>query len=56
MSALEGLYEFETGLSPPVTYGPNRRIGALGASILAVDLEKKTLLPVSDWIVLNSWQ
>jgi ABC-type branched-subunit amino acid transport system substrate-binding protein len=27
IDALEGLYKFETGLSPPLTYGPNQRIG-----------------------------
>ncbi|HSR67235.1 MAG TPA: ABC transporter substrate-binding protein [Acidobacteriota bacterium] len=42
---LEGLYRFETGLTPPVTYNPNRRIGAKGAYVLLVDLEKKDFTP-----------
>lgn len=29
VNALEGLYEFRTGLAPPISFGPNRRIGAL---------------------------
>ena len=29
--SLEGLYRFNTGLMPPITYTLNRRIGALGA-------------------------
>jgi ABC-type branched-subunit amino acid transport system substrate-binding protein len=50
ITALEGLYEFETGLTPPITYGPNRRIGALGAYVVAVNVGQKTLVPVSRWL------
>lgn len=49
VEAIEALYRYETGLTPPLTYGPNRRIGARGAHVLAVDLEKKTNTPVGDW-------
>lgn len=42
---LEGLYKLETGLTPSITYNPNRRIGAKGAHILLVDLEKKDFVP-----------
>jgi ABC-type branched-subunit amino acid transport system substrate-binding protein len=50
VTVLEGLYEFDTGLMPRVTFGPNRRIGALGAYIVTVDPEKK-LFPASvEWI------
>lgn len=54
ISALERLYEFETGLTPKITYGPNRRIGALGAYILKADGAKKDLVPASGWIVPSS--
>jgi len=37
LEALEGLYEFDTGLSPLVTYNKNRRTGAMGAHIVEVD-------------------
>ncbi len=47
---LEKLYEFETGLTPRLTYGPNRRIGAWGAHIVRVDPHRKELTPVSGWI------
>jgi ABC-type branched-subunit amino acid transport system substrate-binding protein len=43
---IEALYTFQTGLTPPLTYGPNRRIGARGAHVLAVDIENKTYTPV----------
>jgi len=50
IGALEGLYEFSTGLTPPITYNANRRIGALGAYVVAVDLEKRSFIPASEWI------
>jgi ABC-type branched-subunit amino acid transport system substrate-binding protein len=33
--ALERFYRFETGLTPPITYTNNRRIGAKGAYVIA---------------------
>ncbi len=48
--ALEGMYKFDTGLTPPITYGPNRRIGALGAHVVEVELEKKEMVRVGGWI------
>jgi ABC-type branched-subunit amino acid transport system substrate-binding protein len=50
IGALEGLYEYETGLTPRLTYGPNRRVGAAGAYIVSVDVEKKQFVPASGWI------
>ena len=50
IATLEGFYEFETGLMPPITYGPNRRIGALGAYVLGVNLAEKKFLPASTWL------
>lgn len=53
VEVLEGLAEYDTGLTPPVTYGPNRRVGVRGAYVLAVDLERQTLVPASGWIELR---
>jgi ABC-type branched-subunit amino acid transport system substrate-binding protein len=50
IGALEGLYEYDTGLMPPLTYGPNRRVGAAGAYIVSVDVEKKQFVPASGWV------
>lgn len=50
IQALEGLYEYPTGLTPAITYGPNRRIGANGAYVVTIDLKEKQFLPVSGWI------
>ena len=49
VDALEALYGYETGLTPPLSYGPNRRIGARGAHVVAVDLVKKSYEPVGGW-------
>ncbi|MDT7808439.1 MAG: hypothetical protein QOJ70_2252 [Acidobacteriota bacterium] len=53
VTSLEGLYNYETGLTPPITYGPNRRVGAAGSYIVGVDTERKELVSVSDWVKAN---
>ncbi len=53
IAALESLNRFETGLTPAITYGQNRRIGATGAYVVAIDLEKKQFVPTSEWININ---
>ena len=50
LQALEGLYGYTTGLTPPLTYGPNRRVGALGAHIVAVDVENRRFASGSTWV------
>ncbi len=50
VDGIEALYDFRTGVTPPLSYGPNRRIGARGAHIVTVDLDEKTYKPVgSGW-------
>ncbi len=51
--AIEGLYEFQTGLTPPLTYGPTRRVGARGAHLMVVDLKAKDQRPVGPWLDLR---
>jgi ABC-type branched-subunit amino acid transport system substrate-binding protein len=48
ITALEGLYEYETGVTPSITFGPNRRVGAMGAYVLSID-------PVKKEFVSNGW-
>lgn len=50
--AVEGLHRFDAGPTPPVSYGPARRVGALGGYVVAVD-PHKGFRPVSDWIGLE---
>ena len=48
--ALSSMYGFQTGLTPPISYSPTRRIGALGAYVVKLDLKNKTFAPVDSWI------
>src|SRR4029450_6593727 len=50
VTTLEGLYEYDTGLMPKITFGPNRRIGALGAYVVTLDPEKKLFPASAEWI------
>jgi ABC-type branched-subunit amino acid transport system substrate-binding protein len=53
IQALEGLYEFSTGLTPAITFGPNRRIGAMGTYVVTIDLKERKFVPASGWISVN---
>jgi ABC-type branched-subunit amino acid transport system substrate-binding protein len=46
IQALEGLYEFDTGFLPRVTYGPTRRVGILAPGVVKVDAAARKLVPV----------
>jgi ABC-type branched-subunit amino acid transport system substrate-binding protein len=46
VEGIEKLYRFETGVTPPLTFGPNRRIGARGAHIVTVNIGEQTYEPV----------
>jgi ABC-type branched-subunit amino acid transport system substrate-binding protein len=47
---VERLYDFRTGVTPPLRYGPNRRVGAAGAHLTVLDLQARQLRPVGEWI------
>lgn len=53
IQALEGFYNYQTGFTPPLTYGPNRRVGAMGAYVVMLDLKEKRFVPVSGWVGIN---
>ncbi|MDQ2937264.1 MAG: ABC transporter substrate-binding protein [Acidobacteriota bacterium] len=53
IQVLEGLHEYSTGLTPAISYGPNRRIGAMGAYVVSIDLKQKQFVPASGWINVN---
>jgi ABC-type branched-subunit amino acid transport system substrate-binding protein len=50
INTLSAMYNFETGLTPPVTFGVTRRIGALGSYVMKLDLKNNTLLQAADWM------
>lgn len=50
ITSLEGLYEFDTGLTPRLIFGPNRRIGAAGAYMVTINPETKEFAAVGGWV------
>jgi ABC-type branched-subunit amino acid transport system substrate-binding protein len=50
VAALEGLHGFDTGLTPRLTFGPERHLGALGAYIVAYDPSRGGLAPAGGWV------
>jgi ABC-type branched-subunit amino acid transport system substrate-binding protein len=47
---LEQFYQKPTGLTRPITFGPNRRFGTVGAYIVGIDPKQAKLVPVSGFI------
>ena len=54
VQALEGLQDYHPGLVPPISFGPDRRIGALGAHIVRVDLAAGRFDESTQWIDLGT--
>lgn len=53
VASLEALYDFPTGLLHPITYGPNRRVGALGGWIVAIDPTRGGFTALGGWRTLE---
>jgi ABC-type branched-subunit amino acid transport system substrate-binding protein len=53
VTTLEGLYQYDTGLTPKLVFGPNRRVGAAGAYIITIDPETKAFVSASAWVAAN---
>ena len=53
VTAFEGLYEYETGVTPSITFGPNRRVGAMGAYVVSIDPDKREFVSVGGWVKNN---
>jgi ABC-type branched-subunit amino acid transport system substrate-binding protein len=51
--SLEAVSDFQTGLLPPLSYGPVRRIGASGAWLVAADLEAQAFRPIGTFTPLD---
>jgi ABC-type branched-subunit amino acid transport system substrate-binding protein len=50
IAALEELRGFDTGLGPALTFGPDRRIGAIGAYIVTYDPRQGTFAAAGGWV------
>jgi ABC-type branched-subunit amino acid transport system substrate-binding protein len=48
IKSLERIHEFKTGVVPPVTFGPNRRVGSIGSYVVGVDVTKQQYVPLTD--------
>jgi ABC-type branched-subunit amino acid transport system substrate-binding protein len=53
ITALEGLYEYDTGVTPSITFGPNRRVGAMGSYVVSIDPAKREFVAASGWVKNN---
>jgi ABC-type branched-subunit amino acid transport system substrate-binding protein len=50
---LEQLYKWDCGLTPPLTFTPNRRVGAQGAYVVAVDRKERTFHREGGWVEVD---
>lgn len=50
VDTVAALYDYKTGLTPPITYGATRRVGALGAYVVKLDTKTQTFAPAAPWI------
>jgi len=50
VTALESLYDFDTGLMRPVRYGPSRRVGVRGAYVATIDADSGRFQTNAVWI------
>ncbi len=50
IAQLETLRRLDTGFAPPQTFGPNQRLGARGAYVFPLDLERKALAQGGGWV------
>ena len=51
VATLETVQGLETGLVPPLSFNADRRIGALGAYLVSVDLDTKGLRPLGGYLL-----
>lgn len=51
INALEQIRELKTGVVPPVTFGPNQRVGSNGSYVVRVDLSSKQYVPLTGRLV-----
>ena len=50
ITTLEGFYEYETGVTPHITFGPNRRVGAAGAYVISLEDVQRGAADASRWV------
>lgn len=53
VDTVEGMRDFRTGFSPPLTFGKSRRIGAPGAYVVEIDLKNRRFIPKTEWVAAD---
>jgi ABC-type branched-subunit amino acid transport system substrate-binding protein len=53
VTAFESLHNYESGMIPQLSYTADRRIGALGGYVVAVDPERKDFRPIGGFVRLQ---
>ncbi len=49
VDAIGNVWKLETGVTPPLTFDPNRRTGATGAAIMGVDKDTRRFVLAAEW-------
>lgn len=49
VDAIENLWKYETDVTPPLTYSPNRRAGTAGAAMIRVDKTHREPVAAAPW-------
>ena len=53
LSELDKMLSFETYVTPPVTFGPNRRVGSLGGYVMQVDTNSHKMRPAGGYLRID---
>ena len=50
ITTLEGFYDYDTGVTPRITFGPNRRVGAAGAYVISLEDAQRGAADATRWV------
>ena len=54
ITTLEGFYDYETGVTPHITFGPNRRVGAAGAYVIPLEDVQRGVADANHWVTAGN--
>ncbi len=53
VDALENLYDFDSGLTRPISFGPARHVGMMGAHVVVMDRASGTPATTPRWLAID---
>ncbi len=53
LAVLDKMLSFETHVTPPVSFGPNRRVGSLGGYVMQVDTNSHKMRPAGGYLRID---